>query len=312
MSLTHFPNGISSFGMPQLGSAELMTLGEVIFVDSGHTNASDPAVVDRWGRSADKPFNTIDAAIGACTANDGDIIIVAARHTEASTAAITMDIAGVWVYGLGWGDQRPTITSGNSTNAMTITAAGCRVSNLRFALGAVAATVAHAVNIATGGAGSIVEGCETVIHATSQFTNLITVTDAERVTIRHNMLLTLEAASATSGLNIDGSDEIHIHHNYIHGHFGEHAIDNTTADSVDECLNAYIHDNVVFNTSATANDMAIDLDDAATGICCDNYFCCAANALHGNVDPGDCHAFNNWVSDEVVETAIRTPAGTCD
>src|SRR3990167_11564102 len=48
-------------------------------------------------------YNTIDAAIGACTADQGDIIYFGEGHTESVSAAagFVMDIAGVKLIGLG-------------------------------------------------------------------------------------------------------------------------------------------------------------------------------------------------------------------
>lgn len=288
MGLTNFPNGVASFGMPVLGtSEETITTGNVFFVDSG-TGVDE----SRLGRSPSQPYATIDYAIGQCTANNGDIIFVMPGHAESPTAAITMDVAGVWVRGLGWGNDRPTVTSSNATNFVAMSAASCRISNIIFVLGV--ATSTHCINV-TGDA-CIVEGCETRIHATSQFTNLITVTDAEHVIIRNNRLFTLITASSTSGLNIDGSDQIQIYGNTVYGHFGEHALDNTTAASVDECLLAVIRDNIIRNISDTG--MAIDMDDNATGILAGNYVGTALDFEVG-FDSGNMYCYENYMVDAV-------------
>lgn len=58
---------------------------------------------------------TIDAANNLCTANAGDLILVAPGHTETLTATdITLDIAGVTVLGLGSGSLRPTLSMNNA------------------------------------------------------------------------------------------------------------------------------------------------------------------------------------------------------
>ncbi|GAG32075.1 unnamed protein product, partial [marine sediment metagenome] len=174
MGWTNFPNGITSFGMPVLGvGEETMTTGNIFFVDSG--NGSDTAGAN--GLNPDQPFATIDYAIGQCTANNGDIIFVMPGHTEspATTEGIDMDVAGVWIRGLGWGNDRPTITPENATVGIKMAAASCRVSNIVMTLGATTVTVADAFGITA--AGCVVENCEVKQHASSQYTNLITVTD---------------------------------------------------------------------------------------------------------------------------------------
>ncbi|MHC4179977.1 MAG: hypothetical protein ACYSWU_20930, partial [Planctomycetota bacterium] len=122
-----------------------VTSGNVFFVDSGSARASD----GNRARDPDIPAATIDGCIAKCTANNGDIIVVMPGHAESPTAAITMDVAGVWIYGLGWGGDRPTITSSNATNFVAMSAANCRISNIVFVLGV--ATSTHCINITGNG-----------------------------------------------------------------------------------------------------------------------------------------------------------------
>lgn len=77
----------------------------------------------------DSPFSTIDAAIGQCVANRGDIIFVKPGHAETLSAAgaITADIAGVAIVGLGAGSNRPTLTLDTATTT-TISVSAANVS----------------------------------------------------------------------------------------------------------------------------------------------------------------------------------------
>ena len=92
-------------------------------------------------------FSTIDAAIGACTANAGDVIYVLPGHTEAVTAtSLNVDVAGVSIVGLGQGSLKPTLTFAATSSAINVTAANCRLQNLRLqaAVGDVVTAVLHA------------------------------------------------------------------------------------------------------------------------------------------------------------------------
>lgn len=81
-------------------------------------------------------FSTIDAAIGACTASAGDTIYVLPGHTEAVTAtSINLDIAGVTIIGLGSGSLKPTLTFGATDSVINVTAANCKLQNLRLTAG---------------------------------------------------------------------------------------------------------------------------------------------------------------------------------
>lgn len=105
MGITHFPHGISSFGVPVLGGAGTIpqTTGTYFFVDDSGSNAND-------GKDTDHPFADLDYAIGQTTEDHGDVIILMPGHAQAVTATIACDKAGVTIVGLGHGEARPTFT----------------------------------------------------------------------------------------------------------------------------------------------------------------------------------------------------------
>lgn len=80
-----------------------------------------------------QPFATIDWAIGQCSAQDNNVIIVREGYTETIIAAsgITCDVAGVYIVGTGQGSNRPTITFGTSTAAsIVVSAANVTIKNI--------------------------------------------------------------------------------------------------------------------------------------------------------------------------------------
>ena len=125
MSLTRFPHGVSSFGMPVLGGG-YMTTGDVFFVHNGTGSAGYA------GTDPDHPLNSIDNAIGKCTASKGDVIFVMPGHAETISGAggITCDVAGVSIIGLGEGNLRPTLTWSATASSILITAANVTLRNL--------------------------------------------------------------------------------------------------------------------------------------------------------------------------------------
>jgi hypothetical protein len=146
MGLTAFPNGVSSFGVPVVGSGPSIpaSTGTYFFVDSSTGSNSNS------GRDKDHPVATITYALTLCTASKGDVIVVMPGYTETVTAAITLSKAGVYVIGLGWGNLRPTITGNFAGDAMTITAANVVVDNIRFAGPSTDAQTAD-INVAAAG-----------------------------------------------------------------------------------------------------------------------------------------------------------------
>jgi hypothetical protein len=105
--------------------------GDRWFVDSGATYASDAT---GYGMSPDKPFATLDYAIGQATANNGDIIYVMPGHAESygSGEGFTADVAGLTVVCLGEGADRPTFTFAATDATCAVTAASFKMTGFLF------------------------------------------------------------------------------------------------------------------------------------------------------------------------------------
>jgi hypothetical protein len=166
MSITRFPHGISSFGMPLLGSGGHMTTGNVFFVHN--TNGGDGNV----GTDPTVPFKTLDYAIGKCTASQGDTIILMEGHAETITAAIALDVAGLTIIGLGSGDARPTITVNAAVNGLFVTTANQRIYNVKFVTGA-SYGITTKLFALTGGVGNhIISDCHFQVAAATKMYHL--------------------------------------------------------------------------------------------------------------------------------------------
>ena len=100
--------------------------GDVYYVDSG--SGSDSAS----GKSPERALATLDAAIGKCTANQGDQIYILPGHAEtvATAGAIAADVAGISIIGLGEGADRPTFTFSAVDATMTISGASTVLKNI--------------------------------------------------------------------------------------------------------------------------------------------------------------------------------------
>jgi len=303
MGLTNFPNGISSFGMPVVG----MTTGNVFFVDSGATGTgSDTAAA---GRGADNPFLTIDYAIGQCTANNGDVIYVMPGHTENLTAAITMDVAGVTVMGLGSGFTRPRLVYTGTGGLVSIIASNCRWSNIVHD-----ASIAAVVSaIAVSGPGTAVatqhteiDNCRFTFDATGiEFTVMVALGDgaansADYVSLHDNWFEAENIDGCASALLIDDCQFIHIRNNYFSGDFSSACIDGAAGSSA--CLDYLVADNYIINADdGTSN--CIDLDDNATGMVTNNRMAHAGATPEAGFDVGACKSTENYVNDTAVDTS---------
>ncbi len=105
------------------------TLGKDLFVDSvTGADTSD-------GLTPDRALATLDKSFELCTANKGYQVFCLPLHAETITATggIAHDVAGVSVFGLGHGGQRPTfLMDGASSPTYLVTGDDARVENLKF------------------------------------------------------------------------------------------------------------------------------------------------------------------------------------
>lgn len=94
-----------------------------------HSSGSDTT---NDGLSWGTPFATLDYAIGKCTADKGDVIVVRPGHAE-TTTAIAADVAGVRIIGLGAGRNKPVFTATTgATDLINVSAASVVLRNLRL------------------------------------------------------------------------------------------------------------------------------------------------------------------------------------
>ena len=131
-----FANGITIRGVPLTVSHP----GKVFYLNNSSVLAStDDGVAGADSPSAgtfQRPFATLDFAVGQCTANRGDIIFVMPGHAETYSTAtatsddLTLDVAGVAIVGLGSGSLRPTFTldTANTVN-VSVTADNVTIYN---------------------------------------------------------------------------------------------------------------------------------------------------------------------------------------
>ena len=124
-----------------------LSTGDRFFVGSTVTASSNATT---HGASPDRPFATIDYAVGQATASQGDIIYVMPGHVEtvATAAALDFDVAGIKVIGLGWGDSRPKVQLTASLSAVDFNADDMWIENIIFE-GAYVGGVVAGLNIVT-------------------------------------------------------------------------------------------------------------------------------------------------------------------
>ena len=252
MPVSNFPqgfaNGVTIRGVPLAVSHP----GNVFWVDSGAGSNGNKGTFDR-------PFSTIDYAVGRCTADNGDIIFVKPGHTETVIAAggLDLDVAGIAVIGLGTGSLRPTVNFTTATTAdMDVDAANISVYNILFTGGIDALAGPIDVNAAD----FALVNCEWR-DVTGQATDVILAdANADRLLIDGHLHRGAAAAGGASAIALTGMDNPTIRNFRIVGNFSVGAIDIRTTAAVDVA----IHDGYVWTKNA-ADIAVVDTVTASTG-----------------------------------------------
>jgi hypothetical protein len=252
MTISNYPNGfaegVSVRGMPLLSAYP----GNVFWVDSGAGSDGNKGTFER-------PFSTIDYAVGRCTASNGDIIAVKPGHTETVTAAagLDLDVAGIALLGMGSGSLRPTINFTTATSAdMDVGAANITMVNFLFT-GGIDALVAP---IDVNAADFALINCE-YRDVTGQATDVILAdANADRLLIEGYFHNGAAAAGGASAIALIGMDNPVIRDFKIVGNFSVGAIDIRTTAAVD----VDIHSGYIWEKNA-ADIGIVDTITASTG-----------------------------------------------
>lgn len=126
-----FTDGVTIRGLP----LTMTNPGEVFWVNNSSVLAKRGiGGSDSNDGSYRKPFSTLDGAIGKCTANRGDIIMIMPGHAEniSAIASTDFDVAGIAVVGLGSGSLTPKFSWTLAAGTIHIDAANISFYNIQF------------------------------------------------------------------------------------------------------------------------------------------------------------------------------------
>lgn len=252
-------NNMSNYGMGFTGGLSvrrmpiLNTYGnDVRWVDSNGTSNGDGTY--------QRPYSTIDAAVGACTASKGDIIMVKAGHTETITAAAgcELDVAGISVIGLGNKRNRPVVNFTTATSAsFKISAANVYVENIRFTGNIDALT--NPIHVT---AADFTMTDWTWTDVTGQCTDcVLTTAAADRMELSNFEYEGDTASGTNAAIAIVGGDGIKIHDFIMDGNFAVGGIDIRTTATTD----LKVWNCISFRTRNAADIFIVDTITASTG-----------------------------------------------
>ena len=261
--------------------------------------------------SAETPYATITKALGSCVANHDDVIYLMAGHAETISAAagIAINVAGVWIEGLGTGSLRPKLTWSATSSTMTITAADVTLKNIVTTI-----SVDEVVSmISVTGAGVTLDGVDFVpygaLGATGQALQwLLTTAAASDLTIINCRHLQGTAAAANQvWIQLVGVNNPRIINNSIdilaRANTASIAISGSTA-----CTNVEVIGNRIMWRGATITSV-INFVTTSTGFIAYNAVGSGiAGTVTANLVGDACYFFQNYSMDVVATSGILTPA----
>lgn len=278
---------------------------DVWFVDSATgTNGAG------YGQSPDSPVATLDYAIGLCTASKGDVIYVLPGHAENLTLAtsVNVDVAGVKIIGLGWGNLMPTLSMTAAAGSVTLAAANVTLKNLKLVAN-FATGVTTALTVAAAATGLTLDGivCRDTTTDKEFLIHVSVATGVTDLTIRNCSFIGLAGTMSASVLfagtsvdtlienslwDVDSSDSV-IDHSAAAGTgfvARGNSIVNRDTNTAKYCLELKSD---VYGT-VSRNWMGYNKVDspvlAAAGCFCFENYCCNTIAESGLLFPTTAHA----------------------
>lgn len=224
MAMTNYPNGFSGGVSVRGVPVEIIPPNKVYFVQN--TIGSDGNKGTK-----DKPFKTLDYAIGRCTASKGDVIFLLPGHAETISAAgtVTCDVAGITIIGLGYGSLRPTFTWSATASTWLVSAADVTIQNIVCKVSI--DSVVKGIDISA--AGCTLDAVDFQETASAQMLIFInTAAGANYLTIK-NCYHVQAAAGSAKWIDLVGADWARIENNHFHVSASTHILGGTTTESLE-------------------------------------------------------------------------------
>jgi len=259
-----FSGGVTIRGVP----IDVPNPGEVFFVNSttviakGGVGSSDgnPGTYQ-------KPFATVDFAIGKCTADRGDIIYVMPGHVEEITGAGTVDcdVAGVSIIGLGRGSKQCRFDFTATASTVLIDADNVSIVNMNFH--ANVPNVVIGLSVVTLATDSLVQDCKFDVETTTtdEFDISINYGVGCDGLVAQNNVIDMGLGGAATGIKLVGATAgADIRNNRITGDYSLACVGGLTTLSTE----LYIEDNVLTNggSGAVGTVAVLNLVTASTGM----------------------------------------------
>ncbi len=237
--------------MPYLGNLGVRSLAEaqVLFVDSGHTNALDADDTEH-GHSFEKPLATADYAVGLLVASEGGIILLAPGHNENIAASETLDfnVVGITCISLGTGTLRARFDFDAANSAINVGANNVTLIGLTYRPGF--ADVLIGIDIEAAVTNTRIIDCEALEGeaAGDEFLAAIELkAGCHDTIIENNIFRAGWSSDADDGISLNGaSNNVTIKGNRFSGPYGKGGgVTAAISNSAGVCLDLLIENNIM-------------------------------------------------------------------
>lgn len=263
--------------LKNLEGAGVITFGNIWYVNA--TGGSDTA---NNGKSPTTAFATINGAITAATASNGDVIYVMPGHTETitTTTNLALSKAGLTIIGLGAGSLRPTLTftTANTAN-IPVTASNITVLNLLFVGNFLSIASVFTVTGTAAAKDLTISGCEfrdtsSVLGFLSIVTTNSTANTSDGLAFTKNKIYSHSTSAGPAVVMLCTNDRVAINDNFIVHDGANNNIALVMNSGALVSSNLEIARNQLFcvNTdTATGGAILVTSSTTSTGMVHDNY-----------------------------------------
>lgn len=306
---TGFADGLNVRGLP----VEIPHPGKVFWVNnSGVLPDKGVSASDGNPGTYLKPFSSIDAAIGACTADRGDVIYVMPGHVETidAAAAVDLDVAGVSIIGLGRGAKQARFDFTATAGTIEVNADNVSIVGMNFHANVSAVVIG--LSILAGATDCLVRDCKFDVETTTtdEFLIAINVGVGCDGLIVEDCVMDMGLGGAATGIKLVGATAgVNIRRCRIVGDYSQACIAGITTLSTE----VYIEDNFLAN-GASGNIGTVEVVEmltGTTGVIRRNHSLCNVATIAAHYVADTMAFFENYATEDVGQAAgavLRTGA----
>lgn len=228
-------------------NVDVIVTGAVHWVDSVSGSDGNPG-------TENEPLATLQQAITNATANNGDIILVKAGHTQSVSSVITIAKAGLKIFGLGITSGAPNFTCTAAIDLFNITANDVEINNFYLPVGT---TIASTAKFNIDAANVRIKGC-TILQGQYDPAGITITANGVRAQIVSNTF-TVSADGPDYGIHVESASAtgLYVYNNAFNG--GSYNWD------VGAIYSNVAHLNFVYDSNTQTGNAQINHNAAAKG-----------------------------------------------